>query len=247
MTPQPSHGVNSQVKKDMKPEIIDELDSGRRHTEEPVIAVKRDSKLSSQPPPQIESHADKPLPVQNGVQEKSESSPIQNRTNKKSHTSPQQRRGRVASSPQQNVNDKEVQRSTTQTESDVSPQPSKPQSESPTRIQQRGRSSSQQLETSVDSPNIPQQNGSHRYARHISPSRHSHRTSKETLIDDPQAISPVESYKTSPPVRRGRRGRSNSADNYPLTRSQSDMTVNNKPTYHSLNIPDGDRMKHGDS
>jgi hypothetical protein len=45
--------------------------------------------------------ADKPLPVQNGVQEKSESSPIQNRTNKKSHTSPQQRRGRVASSPQQ--------------------------------------------------------------------------------------------------------------------------------------------------
>jgi hypothetical protein len=80
-----------------------------------------------------------------------------------------------------------------QTESDVSPQPSKPQSESPTRIQQRGRSSSKQLETSVDSPNTPQQNGSHKYVRHISPSRHSHRTSKETFIDDPQAISPVES------------------------------------------------------
>jgi hypothetical protein len=39
MTPQPSHGVNSQVKKDMKPEIIDELDSGRRHTEEPVTLI----------------------------------------------------------------------------------------------------------------------------------------------------------------------------------------------------------------
>jgi len=247
MAPQPSHGVNSQVKKDMKPENIDELDSGRRHTEEPVISVKRDSKLSSQPPPKIESPADKPSPVQNGVQEKNESSPIQNRTNKKSNSSPQQRRGRVASSPQQNVNDKEVQRSTTQTESNVSPQQSKPQSESPTRLQRRGRSSSQQLETSVDSPNTPQQNGSHRYVRHSSPSRHSHRTSKETLIDDPQAISPVESYRTSPPVLRGRRGRTNSADNYPLIRSQSDMTVNNKPTFHSLNIPDGDRMKHGDS
>lgn len=213
-----------------------------------MIAVKTDSKLSSQPPPKIESHADKPSPVQNGVQGKSESSPIQNRTNKKNNSSPQQRRDRVASSPQQNVNDKGVQRSTTQTEPDVSPQQSKPQSESPTRIQRRGRSSSQQqLETSVDSPNTVQQNGSHRYVRHSSPARHSHRTSKETLIDDPQAISPVESYRTSPPVQRGRRGRTNSADNYPLTRSQSDMTVNNKPTYHSLNIPDADRMKHGDS
>ncbi|XP_052057689.1 uncharacterized protein LOC127698326 isoform X7 [Mytilus californianus] len=237
-TEEQNHKMNGQVRKDMKPDIlpyVDEVDSGH-HIKEEIVVMKHDSKLSSQPPPRQELHANGATPeskkintsLQNGDHEKSESPPKQ----RKSQTSPHQKRV-----------EGENQRTSKQLGSPVPPEQSNSPTESRGRVQGRSRSS-QHIESQVDgSPNQP---GHPHYIRHSSPSRRSHRTSKETLIDNPPAVSSVDPYRSSPSGQGGRRGRDNSQKS-PLMRSQSDMTVNSRPGYTSLMLPERDGMKHGDS
>ncbi|XP_063430371.1 uncharacterized protein LOC134712590 isoform X2 [Mytilus trossulus] len=234
-----NHKMNGQVRKDMKPDIlphVDELDS-RHPIKEETVVMRHDSKVSSQPPPSQELHDDgtsaEPKKIdtslQNGNHEKTESPPKQ----RKSQTSPHQKRV-----------EGENQRTPKQLGSPVPSEQSKSPTESRGRVQGRGRNSSQHVESQADGS--PYQPGHPHYIRHSSPSRRSHRTSRETLIDNPSTGPSVDSYRSSPSGQGGRRGRENSQKS-PLMRSQSDMTVNSRPGYTSLMLPDREGMKHGDS